>query len=212
MAIDASIISKIPSMGPDIMGARTEGYRLADVMDQQQIFRMRLQGAQQEQQTLGQAKALAGKYDLGTTEGQQQYAAALTKLDPKLGMEALKEFTAQQSGQAKLSNEQIGLYQKKHEILDGALQPMAIAIEDAHRRGMNPAQIEASLMPAFSQTLKTLQDQKLPNGEAILNKDDISMVSGWLQPGEGNLLRGITGAIASSKTNEIGRASCRERV
>jgi hypothetical protein len=201
MAIDASIISKIPSMGPDIMGARTEGYRLADVMDQQQLSRMRLQGAQQEQQTLGQAKALAGKYDLGTTEGQQQYAAALTKLDPKLGMEALKAFTESQSGQAKLTDEQIGLYQKKHDILDGALQPMAIAIEDAHKRGMPPAQIEASLMPAFSQTLKTLQEQKLPNGEAILNKDDIKMVSGWLQPGEGNLLRGITGAIASSKTN-----------
>ena len=201
MAIDASMIAKIPSLGPDIMGAKTEGYRLADVIDQQQLSRMRLQGAQQEQQTLGQARNLASKYDLGTTEGQQQYAAALTKLDPKLGMEALKEFTAQQSGQAKLSDEQIGLYQKKHEILDGALQPMALAIEDAHKRGMTPAQIEASLMPAFSQTLKTLQDQKLPNGEAILNKDDIGMVSGWLQPGEGNLLRGITGAIASSKTN-----------
>jgi len=199
MAIDASIISKIPSMGPDIMGARTEGYKLADVMDQQQLSRMRLQGAQQEQQTLGQAKSLASKYDLGTTEGQQQYAAALTKLDPKLGMEALKAFTEQQSGQAKLSDEQIGLYQKKHEILTGALMPMQMAIEDAHRKGMTPAQIEASLMPAFSQTLKTLQDQKLPNGEAILNKDDIGMVSGWLQPGEGNLLRGITGAIASSQ-------------
>ena len=199
MAIDASIISKIPSMGPDIMGARTEGYRLADVMDQQQISRMRLQGAQQEQQTLGQAKALASKYDLGTTEGQQQYAAALTKLDPKLGMEALKTFTDQQSGQARLSDEQIGLYQKKHEILTGSLMPMQMAIEDAHRKGMTPAQIEASLMPAFSQTLKTLQDQKLPNGENILNKDDIKMVSGWLQPGEGNLLRGITAAIASSK-------------
>ena len=199
MAIDASIISKIPSMGPDIMGAKTEGYRLADVMDQQQISRMRLQGAQQEQQTLGQAKALASKYDLGTTEGQQQYAAALTKLDPKLGMEALKTFTDQQSGQARLSDEQIGLYQKKHEILTGSLMPMQMAIEDAHRKGMTPAQIEASLMPAFSQTLKTLQDQKLPNGENILNKDDIKMVSGWLQPGEGNLLRGITAAIASSK-------------
>lgn len=199
MAIDASIISKIPSMGPDIMGARTEGYKLADVMDQQQLSRMRLQGAQQEQQTLGQAKSLASKYDLGTTEGQQQYAAALTKLDPKLGMEALKAFTESQSGQAKLSDEQIGLYQKKHEILTGALMPMQMAIEDAHRKGMTPAQIEASLMPAFSQTLKTLQDQKLPNGEAILNKDDIGMVSGWLQPGEGNLLRGITGAIASSQ-------------
>jgi hypothetical protein len=195
------MISKIPSLGPDIMGARTEGYKLADVMDQQQLSRMRLQGAQQEQQTLGQAKSLASKYDLGTTEGQQQYAAALTKLDPKLGMEALKAFTESQSGQAKLTDEQIGLYQKKHDILDGALQPMAIAIEDAHKRGMPPAQIEASLMPAFSQTLKTLQEQKLPNGEAILNKDDIKMVSGWLQPGEGNLLRGITGAIASSKTN-----------
>jgi len=201
MAIDASIISRIPSMGPDIMGARTEGYKLSDVMDQQQLSRMRLQGAQQEQQTLGQAKSLASKYDLGTTEGQQQYAAALTKLDPKLGMEALKAFTESQSGQAKLTDEQISLYQKKHDILDGALQPMAIAIEDAHKRGMPPAQIEASLMPAFSQTLKTLQEQKLPNGEAILNKDDIKMVSGWLQPGEGNLLRGITGAIASSKTN-----------
>jgi len=201
MPIDTSMISKIPSLGPDIMGARTEGYKLADVMDQQQLSRMRLQGAQQEQQTLGQAKSLASKYDLGTTEGQQQYAAALTKLDPKLGMEALRAFTESQSGQAKLTDEQIGLYQKKHEILDGALQPMAIAIEDAHKRGMPPAQIEASLMPAFSQTLKTLQEQKLPNGEAILNKDDIKMVSGWLQPGEGNLLRGITGAIASSKTN-----------
>jgi hypothetical protein len=199
MAIDASMIAKIPSLGPDIMGAKTEGYRLADVMDQQQLSRMRLQGAQQEQQTLGQARNLASKYDLGTTEGQQQYAAALTKLDPKLGMEALKEFTAQQSGQAKLSDEQIGLYQKKHEILTGALMPMQMAIEDAHRKGMTPAQIEASLMPAFSQTLKTLQDQKLPNGENILNKDDIGMVSGWLQPGEGNLLRGITAAIASSK-------------
>jgi len=199
MAIDASIISRIPSMGPDIVGAKTEAYKLADVMDQQQLSRMRLQGAQQEQQTLGQARNLASKYDLGTTEGQQQYAAALTKLDPKLGMEALKEFTAQQSGQAKLSDEQIGLYQKKHEILTGALMPMQQAIDDAHRRGMTPAQIEASLMPAFSQTLKTLQDQKLPNGENILNKDDISMVSGWLQPGEGNLLRGITGAIANSQ-------------
>jgi hypothetical protein len=114
-------------------------------------------------------------------------------------MEALKAFTESQSGQAKLSDEQIGLYQKKHEILTGALMPMQMAIEDAHKRGMTPAQIEASLMPAFSQTLKTLQDQKLPNGEAILNKQDISMVSGWLQPGEGNLLRGITGAIASSQ-------------
>ena len=199
MAIDASIISRIPSMGPDIMGARTEAYKLADVMDQQQLSRMRLQGAQQEQQTLSQARNLASKYDLGTTEGQQQYAAALTKLDPKLGMEALKTFTEQQSGQARLSDEQIGLYQKKHEILTGALMPMQQAIEDAHRRGMTPAQIEASLMPAFSQTLKTLQEQKLPNGENILNKDDISMVSGWLQPGEGNLLRGITGAIANSQ-------------
>lgn len=199
MAIDASIISKIPSMGPDIMGARTEAYRLADVMDQQQLNRMKLQGAQQEQQTLGQAKNLASQFDLGTTEGQQKYAAALTKLDPKLGMEALKEFTAQQSGQAKLSDEQLALYQHKHEVLTSALMPMQIAIEDAHRKGMTPAQIEASLMPAFSQTLKTLLEQKLPNGESILNKDDIQQVSGWLQPGEGNLLRGITGAIASSQ-------------
>ena len=199
MAIDASIISRIPSMGPDIMGARTEGYKLADVMDQQQLSRMRLQGAQQEQADMAYAQSLAGKYDLGTTEGQQKYAAELTKRNPNLGMQALKAFTESQSGQAKLTDEQIGLYQEKHEILTGALMPMQMAIEDAHRKGMTPAQIEASLMPAFSQTLKTLQDQKLPNGEAILNKDDIGMVSGWLQPGEGNLLRGITGAIASSQ-------------
>lgn len=202
MAIDASIISKIPSLAPDIVGAKTEAYRLADVMDQQQLNRMRLQGAEQEQGDLNYARQLASKYDIGTQEGQQQYAAELTKRSPKLGMEALKAFTEQQSGQAKLSDEQISLYQKKHEILNGALMPMAGAIQDASRRGMTPAQIEAQLMPAFTQTLTTLKDQKLPNGESILNKDDVSMISGWLQPGEGNLLRGITGAIANSQQSQ----------
>jgi len=200
MPISPESISSIGTSGPDIVGSIGRGYTLADTINREQLNKMTLQSQQEEQTDLAKLRTLGQKYDLSKPEDRHAFAAEATKISPKLGMDVLKTTQEADRRSSELSADQMRVYEAKHEAMTSALIPMYQQIDTLTKQGVPPQMIEAQLLPVFKQTLDTLQKQTLPNGEKLLNQQDIQQISTMLSGQPGALLQGINAAMASSRT------------
>ena len=200
MSISAESISSIGTSGPDIVGSIGRGYTLADTINREQLNKMTVQSQQEEQADLAKLKTIGQKYDLSKPEDRHAFAAEATKISPKLGMDVLKTTQEADRRSSELSADQMRVYEAKHEAMTSALIPMYQQIDTLTKQGVPPQMIEAQLLPVFKQTLDTLQKQTLPNGEKLLNQQDIQQISTMLSGQPGALLQGINAAMASSRT------------
>jgi hypothetical protein len=201
MPIDAQSIASIGQNTGDIAGSTMKAYTLADAIDRRQMNQMTLQSQREEQADLGKIKTLSQQYDLSNPEQRHELASRVQKeVGGKYAMDFMRMADEQDRRSQELSASQLDTYQKKHEIMTSAIMPMYQQIQAATQQGMPPGQIEAQLLPAFKQTLETLQKQTLPNGEKVLNQQDIQQISTMLSGQPGALLGGINSAMASSRT------------
>lgn len=201
MAIDPQSIASIGQNGPDIAGSTMKAYTLADAIDRRQMNQMTLQSQREEQADLGKIKTLSQQYDLSNPEQRHELASRVQKeVGGKYAMDFMRMADEQDRRSQELNASQLDTYQKKHEIMTSAIMPMYQQIQAATQQGIPPGQIEAQLLPAFKQTLETLQKQTLPNGEKVLNQQDIQQISTMLSGQPGALLGGINSAMAASRT------------
>jgi len=201
MAIDPQSIASIGQNGPDIAGSTMKAYTLADAVNRQQLGQMTLQSQKEEQSDLAKIKSLSQQYDISNPEQRHALSARVQKeVGGKYAMDFMRMADEQDRKSSEMSASQLETYQKKHEIMTSAIMPMYQQIQAATQQGLPPGQIEAQLLPAFKQTLETLQKQTLPNGEKVLNQQDIQQISTMLSGQPGALLGGINSAMASSRT------------
>ena len=201
MAIDAQSIASIGQNAPDIAGSTMKAYTLADAIDRRQLNQMTLQSTREEQADLSKIKTLSQQYDISNPEQRHELASRVQKeVGGKYAMDFMRMADEQDRRSAELSAAQMQNYQAKHEVMTNAILPMYQQIQASTQQGMPPGQIEAQLLPAFKQTLDTLMKQTLPNGEKVLNQQDIQQISTMLSGQPGALLSGINSAMASSRT------------
>jgi hypothetical protein len=183
MAINPSDIGNIGLSGGNPVEAMAQGYKLADLVDQRQMNKMKMQAYQQEAQDAQTLKSMAGKYDLSTEEGRTSYAAAAAKVDPAKGMEALKAFTELDTQQNKLQESNYAVMGKKLEMEAQSVAPLWQQASQMQAQGRSPQEIDAALLPSVTQTLKSLSQQTLPNGKPVLSQEEIAGFSQKLQNG-----------------------------
>ena len=195
--LDASAIQEIGNSGFNPMGAKQGAYTLADTIDKQQLNRMSLKDAQQEQQDLAKIKTLSQKYQLDNPEDQNKFAAEAMAVNPKYGMGLMKEFTASQTGRAQLNREQLALLGDKQNIITSGLLPVYVQGKEMKAAGKTDAEINAALMPVISQTLKTMQGTYQQNGKPLLDPNNLQDAQNLLQ--SGNILGGLHGFLMKNK-------------
>jgi len=186
-------------MAGDPVAAVERGYQLSDLVDKAQINKMTLADAKSEQDDMAYAKQIAPKYDLSTPDGQNQYVAEIGKKSPSLAMKLQKEYTGLQQGSASLSNAQLEGYKAKHDMFTSGLMPFWQQIDEAKAKGADPAATDAMLVGPIKQTLQTMMQATLPNGEKLMNKDDLAQAQQLLSGPPGSLTAGLEKMRASSQ-------------
>lgn len=79
MSFDPSIISQIPTLAGNPMAAKQQAYTLKDLIDQEQLGRLKLHQAKQADADTQAVRGILSKQDISTPDGMFKAAAALTK-------------------------------------------------------------------------------------------------------------------------------------
>lgn len=183
MPVEASTISSIGANAPSVSGSMARGYQLADIINKQQIGQMQLESERQNAQDIQTLRGMAQKYDLSTPEGQTQYTAEAIKINPSLGMQAQKTFTEAQTGQNELLKSQYEIAAKKQDIFSQAVAPIYMQYQTMQAQGRTPQEIDAALLPMVTQTLSTMKNQTLPNGQPLMSPQELQQAAVGLQQG-----------------------------
>ena len=195
MAINPSDIASIGSAGGNPIEAMATGYKLADLVDQQAMNKMKMAGAQQEMQDIQTLKSLSSKYDVSTPEGQAKYASEAIKVNPEMGLKVQKAFNESQAGQNELTKSNYEVLSKQLELEANAVAPLWQQASTMQAQGRTPQEIDAALLPAATQTIQTLAKTTLPNGKPALSQEQITQLTGKLQNGN---LKGLLDGIMLS--------------
>jgi len=195
MPINPSDISNIGLAGGSPVEAMAQGYKLADLVDQRQMNKMKMQAYQQEAQDAQTLKSLAKNFDTTTEEGRSGLAAAVAKVDPSKSIELQKSFTELESKQNENLKSQYDIVGKKMQFEAAAIAPYWQQASQMEAQGRSPQEIDAALLPAISQTLKTLGQQTLPNGKPVLSQEEIAGFAAKLQ--NGNVKRALQSVMMS---------------
>lgn len=183
MPINASDIASLGLTGGNPVQSMEQGYKLADLVDQRAINKMKMQGVQQEMQDVQTIKNVLSKHDVSTPEGQAKAAAEAIKISPEYGLKLQKAFTDQQTGQNENLKSELEIAAKKNDVLSAAAVPVYMQIQKMRADGRTDAEIDAAVMPAVTQVITTLKNQTLPNGKPILSPEEMQGVASGLQRG-----------------------------
>ena len=183
MPINASDIASLGLTGGNPVQSMEQGYKLADLVDQRAINKMKMQGVQQEMQDVQTIKNVLSKHDVSTPEGQAKAAAEVIKISPEYGLKLQKAFTDQQTGQNENLKSELEIIAKKNDVLSAAAVPVYMQIQKMRADGRTDAEIDAAVMPAVTQVISTLKNQTLPNGKPILSPEEMQGVVSGLQRG-----------------------------
>lgn len=186
MAFDASVISEIGGNTPDVTGSQAKALTLADLYDENTLNKGKLREQQQTQADMTYAKQILGGKDLSKLEDQNAAVAAITKRNPKLGMELMKGFQEQTGGQNDLELQQLKLHEAKNDIMGSAIEPLKAKhdqlLQDLQAKNpkASPQQLEQQVDQAMRQdmfgAIQGLVGQKLPNGKPVLNEQDVAFI------------------------------------
>lgn len=173
-APDTSIISNISQTAQiDPTAGIAKAYQLKDLINRDQMNQLSLNQAKMENADMMKARQVLQNSDLSTVEGQQKAGAELTKINPKTGMDFLKQVSANQKEAAALTSTELDLHEKKSDVLASNVQGMLSTYQDMINKGVPPQVANAQMQAQYQKTVMGLIDQKLPNGEPLLNQQDI---------------------------------------
>jgi len=199
MAIDAQLLANIGQSGPDVVGSIGKAYTLADTIDRQQLNKMTLQSTRDEQADLAKIKTLSQQYDLSNPDQRHELSAKVQKeVGGKYAMDFMRQLDEADRRKQELSSSALDIHSKKAEILVNATRPFMQQVAQATQAKVDPQIIETQMLGPAKQVLERLTQEKLPNGEPVLNKNDMQGVQAALSGPPGSLLKFITGAYQSN--------------
>lgn len=186
MAFDASVIADIGGNTPDMAGSQAKALTLADLYDTNTLNKMKVGEAKQSQADMTYAKQILAGKDLSKLEDQNAAVAAITKRSPQLGMQLARGFSGQQQDKNELDLQQLKLHEAKNDIMGSSIEPLKAKhdqlIQQLQQQNpkATPQQIEQQVDQAMRgdmfSTIQGLVSQKLPNGQPVLNEQDIAFV------------------------------------
>jgi hypothetical protein len=186
MAFDASVIADIGGNTPDVSGSQAKALTLADLYDTNTLNKGKIREQQQSQADMTYAKQILQGKDLSKLEDQNAAVAQITKRSPKLGMELMKGFQEQTAGQNDLELQQLKLHEAKNDIMGAAIELLKAKhdqlLQDLKAKNpqASPQQLESQVDQAMRDdmfgAIKGLVSQKLPNGQPVLNPQDVAFI------------------------------------
>jgi hypothetical protein len=181
--LDTATLANIGQGGADIGGSMAKAYQLKDLIDTTQLRQMDIKRQQQEAAEAGQIKTLAGQFDLSSPDGQNQFVAQVSKINPRQGMQFQREFQDTQHGQNALVEDQYKLLDHQHQLVENMVAPLAQAAMQMKAAGRSPQEIDAALLPQVMQTIEAGKKATLPNGKPAMGDEDLKMASQMVQAG-----------------------------
>lgn len=181
---DASVIADIGSNVPDIPGSQAKALTLADLYDNNTLNKIKVSEAKQGQSDMTYAKQILAGKDLSKLEDQNSAVSEITKRSPQLGMQLARGFSTQASDKAGNDLDQLKLHAAKNDIMGSAIEPLKAKHDEliANFMKANPKatpeqaeqSVDAAMRPDMFQVLSQLREQKLPNGQPVLNDQDLA--------------------------------------
>lgn len=186
MAINPSSIASIGQNIPSATESTAKAYSLADIIDRRQLSQMELRQARQNEERQSQVQSVLKDADLSTFDGQQKAAAAITKIDPKMGMEFLRETQQAQKGKNELTQQQYEILSAQNDIQGKAAAGVLSDYDNLIAKGVPEDQAAAMVTPKWQQTVTELSRAKLADGSPVLSKDQLAHIQQYpgFNPGE----------------------------
>jgi hypothetical protein len=144
MAFDPSIISQIPDMAPNPMAAKANAFKLADLIDSEQLNRLQLNAAKTGQADAAEVKEIMKGADYSTPQGITRTAEKLSKAghadEAMKFMGTMQKF---QTGEIEQQRQKLELAATQQDQLAGALDQVYGQLEEWRAKGASPAMLDA---------------------------------------------------------------------
>lgn len=122
MPFDPSVIGNIPDSAPNPVGAMAQGFKLADLVNTEQLDRLRVNQVKTEQDESLKMKELLKTEDLSTPQGITKAAQKLTSSGlAEKGMKLMFLAQQYQTGAIEQEQEKLKLASQQADVLAGAL-------------------------------------------------------------------------------------------
>ena len=169
MAFDPTVLSQIADYAPNPIKAKSDALSLSDMMDQNQLGKLKLTEAKESRAETQRAKEILGKSDLSTFEGQTRAAQELVKISPKLGMDFMAKVQSGRSAENEISLQKLQIADAQQDALVGALDPSVAQLSDLRGKGKEPAIVDAQAKNLVIPALLRLR-QARPDLAGVVDK------------------------------------------
>jgi hypothetical protein len=206
MAFDPTVISSIADYAPKPVDAIAKGVSIKDMMDQEQLNRLQVQGRQKESREQSQVEEILKSSDYSTPEGLAATAAKVNRVSPKSAMDLMKTGQAYQSGQIQNEIDQLSLADKRQELIVSAIDPIVARGREMKTAGASDLEVKAFITQQMPQALQSLRSMRMADGRPALPDDQLQMATNV--PG-GYTLATLEGWESRSKA---GQAAIKQRL
>lgn len=159
-SFDPSIISQIPDMAPDPIGAKQRAYTLANQMDEATIHHMQLQDLKTQQADTQKAKDIIKNADNSTAEARATTAEKLRReVGPDYSNQFIKDNQGIESGAYDTKLKQLAVAEKQQESIVGTVDNIVRDLEQRKEQGATPAMLDARAMELATPALNSLAQQ-----------------------------------------------------
>jgi hypothetical protein len=158
---DPSVISQIPDSAPNPIAAKAEGFKLADLINTEQLNQLRLNQVKTEQGDQLKMKDILSREDLSTPQGISKAASALTKAGlPEQGMKLMGTAQQYQTGAVEQETAKLQLAAKQTDILAGALDDVYGQLDKLQKAGATPEMLDMRAAQLGGEAIKRLRQQQ----------------------------------------------------
>jgi hypothetical protein len=173
-AFDPSVIATIGDNGFDPIRAKADAYRLADLIDERQLNKLKIGQAQREDADRAQAKQIFQTSDYSTPEGVTRTAEKLSKAGlVDESMQFIRAMQGLQESKGNLTKQQYEILAAKSDLVGNAASSLANQYDTLIQRGVPPQQAVGLMQPTYQGTLQQLGQTRLPDGTPALAPQDL---------------------------------------
>lgn len=177
MAFDPSIISQIPDYAPNVMRQKEGAFKLADLINEQQVSALKLNAAKSTQADQAKAKSILKDADYSTPEGVTKTAEKLSRAGlPDQAMDFMKVMQGLQSSKGDLQKQQYEIMSVKNDMIGNATAGLVNEFDTLTQRGVPPQQAVAMMQPKYQAAIQQLSQAKLPDGSPALGPQDLQQI------------------------------------
>lgn len=176
MAFDPTILSQIPDGAPNPIRQKETAFKLADLIDQQQLSRLKLNTAKAGQIDAAKAKDILKGADYSTPEGVTKTAEKLSRAGlPDQAMDFMKIMQGLQQGKGELQKQQYEMMAARNDIVGGAASALVGEFDSLSAR-VGSTQAAMMMQPKYQAAIQQLGGMKLPDGTPALGPEQLQQI------------------------------------